>query len=150
MTDTPTAARDFRHGYDLNDDLRPRMAGKVPWEHAEPADLLYVVNTLAACSPMRSERGWFGKPGRQSQSWALYFLMTGQGGSLTGEAYVLVYGAGGRYYGREEWQGEQPTAWRVAICKHEKVEGADARPNWGWHPGECRLCGLDMSVDSSG
>jgi hypothetical protein len=35
-----------------------------------------------------------------------------------------------------------------AICKHEKVEGAGADHQRGWHPGHCGKCGMDMSVDS--
>lgn len=41
-----------------------------------------------------------------------------------------------------------PRGWRVAICEHEKVEGAGANHMRGWHPGRCRLCDMDMSVDS--
>lgn len=37
-----------------------------------------------------------------------------------------------------------------ALCEHEKVLRPTDRPNHerGWHPGVCKLCGLNMDVDS--
>jgi hypothetical protein len=143
MTDTLKAP------FLLDGALKPRIAGEVRWEHAEPVKLPFAVNSLAA-SPGKMVRGNFRKPGEQYAAWALYSLSTTQGGEFDGTALVLVYGNGG-FYDRsdpDKWVGTPPTAWRVAICKHEKVEGAGARPNFGWHPGRCTKCGMDMTVDS--
>jgi hypothetical protein len=133
--------------YTWEEHLKPRVEGGW-WEHVEPMDLRKAVNVFAACS-LRSVHGHFKHPDGYS-TWAHYFLSSGQGGGLTGEGYAFVYGSGG-YWDRNEptkWVGREPTAYRVAICKHEKVEGAGARPNFGWHLGKCAKCGLDMTVDS--
>lgn len=137
--------------YDLNEHLEPRISGKVRWEHAEPVNLLNAANTITMGGIWTTYGGWFQKPGSQhKKDWARYFLMSGQGGGLTGEALVFVYGSGGRWNREnpDEWVGTKPCAYRVAICKHEKEEGAGANPSRGWHPGKCKHCGLDMTVDS--
>ncbi len=69
---------------------------------------------------------------------ARYFLDHTQNDLLDGSGYVIWYGAGLAHIGK------------FAICQHQKKEGRDANPIRGWHPGECDLCGLDMTVDSSG
>lgn len=44
---------------------------------------------------------------------------------------------------------QNPTAWRVAICKHEAPDtGSPDQRMRGWHPAVCKLCGMDLSVDS--
>ena len=73
---------------------------------------------------------------------AIYFLDAGQGGGLTGEGVVLY---------SEGWESgmEKFKAATFAICKHEKTEeGHMPNHQRGWHPGHCKHCGLDMSVDS--
>lgn len=48
------------------------------------------------------------------------------------------------------WISAAPTAWRLAICKHEvKSTGSHYENMRGWHPAHCVKCGLDLSVDSS-
>jgi hypothetical protein len=43
----------------------------------------------------------------------------------------------------------QPRVFTFALCKHEKTEeGHNPRPGRGWHPGHCKLCNMDMTVDS--
>lgn len=38
---------------------------------------------------------------------------------------------------------------KFALCAHEKTtEGHSPNPGRGWHPGHCKLCGMDMTVDS--
>jgi len=140
--------------FDLKEHLEPRISGKVRWEHAEEIDLLNAVNNITMGGQQVTYSGWFRKPdtpANGSNKWARYFLTTNQGGSLTGEALVFVYGGGG-YYDRAnptEWQGTKPSAYRVAICKHEKEgSGTPDQERRGWHPGRCAKCGLDLSVDS--
>lgn len=136
--------------YTLADDLKPRIeSGR--WEHAEPYDMLRAVNHITMGGQWVTYGGWFRRPETNDAKWARYFLTSGQGGDLTGEALVFVYGGGG-YYSREtpdEWIGTKPTAWKVAICKHQKAGGGTREQEQrGWHPGACALCGMDMTVDS--
>lgn len=70
------------------------------------------------------------------QEWAIYFLAMTQGGQYDGSGMILSYGGG---------KGRAVT---FRLCKHEKVVGAGANPRRGWHPGYCKHCGLDMTVDS--
>ncbi len=71
-------------------------------------------------------------------AWATYFTSGTQAGQFDGSGFVLYYDAG------------KGRAARFSICKHKKVLGPNDRPNhqYGWHPGHCEHCGLDLSVDS--
>ena len=71
---------------------------------------------------------------------ARFRLLTrhGQGGGFTGEGTVIV--AAG-------WK-KPHRAFRFTLCKHQFVSGPGGNPMRGWHPGYCKHCGLDMSVDS--
>lgn len=43
----------------------------------------------------------------------------------------------------------QPRVFRFALCLHEKTEeGHSPNHSRGWHPGHCKHCNMDMSVDS--
>lgn len=130
---------DKRNGFSLEQDLEPIMAGKVELPNFEELDLAKGVSTLACGSGLDvTEVKWAKIAGdaRQSAQWARYFLNTTQGGAYDGTGYVMLYGSG---------KGRIGT---FAICKHEKLAAADARPSVGWHPGRCTKCGLDMTVDS--
>lgn len=72
---------------------------------------------------------------------AIYYLSCGQGGDYTGEG-VVVIAAG------YQNNAESVVTGTFALCVHEKVEGHGANHSRGWHPGHCKLCGVDMSVDS--
>jgi hypothetical protein len=138
--------------YDLNEHMLPRISGKVRWEHWELLDLTTAVNSITLGGSQMTYAGWFND--RESNphglgQWARYFLTTNQGNGLTGEALVFVYGSGGRYYGKPEWQGQEPRAYKVAICQHQHAGGGTReQERRGYHPGHCALCGLDMTVDS--
>ena len=42
-----------------------------------------------------------------------------------------------------------PRIFKFALCLHEKTEeGHSPNHNRGWHPGHCKHCGMDMTVDS--
>lgn len=50
----------------------------------------------------------------------------------------------------KRWRSARPSAWRLAICRHEiKSTGTPDQNMRGWHPAHCVKCGLDLSVDSS-
>jgi hypothetical protein len=88
-------------------------------------------------------------PGQSRRVWARWFYCTGQSGGLTGEGYVIWYCSGPKPNPRPEAAyAAYARGGRFAICKHEKVDGPGANHSRGWHPGHCRLCGLDMTVDS--
>ncbi len=71
---------------------------------------------------------------------ARYFLDHTQGGLMDGSGVCIWY---------DETSGKG-YAGAFTICEHVKVAGSGANPQRGWHPGACKNCGLDMTVDSSG
>lgn len=101
----------------------------------------------AAASYSHLERGHAKLPdhpsGRQSFAGTLFILNATQGGGWDGTGTVIVNSG----WSHAEQKYTVATG-EFAICKHEKVEGAGANHMRGWHPGHCRKCGLDMSVDS--
>lgn len=121
-----------------------RLGKQVP-PNFQPMDLAQAVGTIAAGAGLvvsttverlvRPVADW--QPGYGH--WARYFLNTTQAGKLDGSGYVLWYGPGG-----------QGMAGRFTICRHSKMVGPNPSPDTGWHPGRCRHCNLDMTVDSSG
>lgn len=118
--------------------LEPYVLGKLPWPVFEELPLEQVVNAIACSGGVSVSSVCRFKPqGAEHSNWARYFFWHGQGGQNYGQAYVLIYGA-----------NTKPKAGMVYICKHEVQVDADARPERGWHPGRCRKCGLDMTVDS--
>lgn len=77
-------------------------------------------------------------PGERFSSYCNLFTNgTPGGGGWDGSGVLLI-----RDY-------PQPRIFRFALCKHEKTEeGHKPNPGRGWHPGHCKHCGMDMSVDS--
>lgn len=139
MTDTATSTSK-RNGYSLDADLEPIIKGEVPLPNFEPMDVGNVINTIAACGHSMVPKWGYAKVDGH-KDWAQYFL-THEGMSsrnLGGGGYVLIY--------QGKWKGE-PRVGRFAICKHEKELAPSANPSRGWHPGACKKCGLDMTVDS--
>lgn len=49
-----------------------------------------------------------------------------------------------------DWRdGGRAVVYSFAICLHEKTEeGHKPNHSRGWHPGHCKHCNLDMSIDS--
>jgi hypothetical protein len=143
-----------RKRYTIEDDLLPIIEGKTPLPNTEDADPLLFLNNLASGGhSMTPKWGWsLRHEGRDAgrKQWTQFFLrpaaMGGQG-SFDGTGYAVIYG-GSRYDQEAKKSIYTPVVLRFALCKHEKVVPADARPERGWHPGHCKHCGLDMSVDS--
>lgn len=128
-------------GFDLIADLGPIMAGKVELPNMKELTLEQGIASIAAAGGTlaRPDVESVRLPGstRMAGEWARYFLNRTQGGRFDGTGFVIWYGSG---------KGRVAT---FAICKHEPVAGADARPHVGYHPARCGKCGLDMTVDSS-
>ncbi len=127
---------DIRSGYSMDEHLRPIIDGKVVLPNFKEVPVRQAVS-IVACYSSGSVRGNARVPGADHTTWAQFFLEHGQGGGLTGRGHVLLYGpaSGG-------------LAGTFAICEHEKVDDPGADHNRGWHPGHCKKCGLDMTVDS--
>lgn len=83
-------------------------------------------------------------PGDNSNwgTWARVFLSFTQGGMIDGSGCLIAYQ-------RQHQRYEHGPVYSFALCEHRKQTGAGARPMYGWHPGRCIRCGLDMTVDSS-
>lgn len=125
--------------YDLKQDLGPIIGGNIPLPNFELMDVHEFANAIASGGhSMLPHWGWARTP--TSKQLAQFFLTpagmgSAQHGSLDGGGLVVIY-------------GHPPIAGRFAICKHEKQEGPGADHRRGWHPGSCRKCGLDMTIDS--
>lgn len=67
----------------------------------------------------------------------LFLKSTPMGGGWDGSGIILA-----NYY-------PQPKVFSFALCVHEKTEeGHNPNHGRGWHPGHCKHCGMDMTVDS--
>jgi hypothetical protein len=121
--------------------LEQIMSRKQALPNYEEMPLEYGVACIAAGGGLAPQPGIKSAmlPGETSYQchWSRYFLSVTQGGALTGSGYVMFYDNGKGRIGK------------FAICKHVLVEGAGANHSRGWHPGYCKVCGLDMTVDSS-
>jgi hypothetical protein len=144
-----------RKGYDLKEDLTPIMTGlaNVPNFEAHEGDPLSFLNSLTLGGLWSPNDAGYAKVyhgGRNVDGWAKYFLSTTQGGAFDGTGFVIIYQSP-RYERDEEGKPHSvggALIGRFAICKHQKQEGAGANHSRGWHPGHCKVCGMDMSVDS--
>lgn len=123
--------------YKYEKDLMPIVNGDVPLPNFKkiPSDLL--LRNIASGGHMMEPRWGYALINGHKQ-WAQYFLF---GAGMGSPPYV--YGGNGYVLAYPDNFGE------FAICKHQKEEGAGANHNRGWHPGRCKHCGMDMTVDSS-
>lgn len=136
---------------DFRDLMAGIAAGRLPLPNVEPVDTMDALRTIACgggmeCWPRVANvkvpgRGTWGG----DTTWARLFLTHTQMAGIDGRGYAILYqpqrGDGQPY-------PEGPVV-RFAICQHEPVAGANARPDRGWNPAHCPKCGLNMSVDSS-
>lgn len=129
---------DKSRGYSLEGDLTPIIKGDLPLPNFKTDEAARVIDNIAALGHgLTPKWGYANIDG--DKRWAQYFLTpAGMGGRLDGGGYILIYGG-------------YPNGGRVgtfAICQHEKQDAAGADHQRGWHPGACKKCGLDMTVDS--
>lgn len=125
-----------KNKYTIDDDLAPIIKGEVPLPNAEDVDPMQFLSNLSCVGHAWVPKWGWSKNG-QHKEWTYYFLTpAGMGSSLDGGGYAVIYA------------GQNPRVVRFAICQHEKVAGFGANPQRGWHPGSCRHCGLDMTIDS--
>lgn len=129
--------------------------GLLPLPNAEDIDPLAFLNDLAAFGHMMLPKWGYAMiedHGHMRPQWTQFFLRGAEnmGSGLGGGGYAVTYG-GQRWAKGENGKPtgfHQPIVRRFAICNHEKEEGAGADHRRGWHPGKCRLCGMDMTIDS--
>lgn len=135
--------------YTIEDDFKQIVAGIVPLPNAEVVDPLLFLNNLAATGhSMQPHWGWAKLPDGSRGQWTQFFLTpAGMGGRLDGGGYAVTYG-GSRWDTASKSNVNMPIVQRFSICKHEQVLRGDANPQRGWNPGNCKHCGLDMTVDS--
>lgn len=130
MSDQPTI--NWQHFEKI---LKHVKAGKSPLPNAEKMELSKACSN-ATLGWSSIENGNVLRPGADHPEWGLFFLSTTQGGAYSGKGMVLCYNHG------------QGAAYHFSICKHQPEELPGANHIRGWHPARCKLCGLDMSVDS--
>lgn len=112
----------------------------LPLPNAENLDPLLFLNHLASGGHMlKPVWGYAQMPDSTRNQWTMFFL------SDVGSGYAVTYG-GSRYIDGKGY--ETPIVRRFMICKHVVEEGAGANHSRGWHPGHCKLCGMDTSYDS--
>lgn len=131
--------------------------GLLPLPNAEDTEPLAFLNDLAAFGHRMLPKWGYSiivdpHGGHQRQQWTQFFLLGAEnmGNGLGGQGYAVIYG-GSRWSKDADGKSvhtHTPIVRRFAICKHEKEEGAGADHRRGWHPGKCRLCGMDMTIDS--
>lgn len=109
------------------------------WEKVDYADFL--VNLALGGHHLAVHSGYVRLHGVDGPSgyvsWTTFFLHRTQNSIYDGSGMFVRYEA-----------SRPPITGRFWICKHEKVDAPDANHIRGWHPGWCKLCGLDMTVDS--
>ncbi len=111
-------------------------------EGAGPPDLTSLAPILSATTHALPSTGRLRMSSKGSVQ-ARYFLKVTQGGSYTGEGWVL-------------WSEFDTGRSRImfnsfAVCVHEAKstwKQGDTPAMRGWSPSRCAKCGLDMSVDS--
>lgn len=109
-----------------------------PLPNTKEVDPLVFLNDLAARGHMMEPVWGYSRSSDETHPrWTQFFLFYDATGGGTG--YAVAY----RPFGK-------PAVLEFALCRHEKVVHSDARPSYGWHPGHCKHCGMDMSIDSSG
>jgi hypothetical protein len=155
MTETATIenkiAFDRNREFTIDRDFSQILDGKVELPNVEDVDPLEFLSNLASGGhSMTPKWGWSLHRPVGRQQWTQFFLrpvaMGGQG-SFDGSGYAVIYG-GQRYDQETRKSIATPIVVRFAICKHEKVDGPGANHIRGWHPGHCKHCGLNMTVDS--
>lgn len=127
----------LRKTYTLEEDLTPVIKGEVELPNIEDLEQHRVLSHIASGGHSFTPKWGYSKIDGHT-TWTFFFLFHNQAGGLTGEGYAVRYSHG----------VEGARTMRFAICKHEKQGGSGADPRRGWHPGHCKLCGLDMTVDS--
>lgn len=119
------------------------IAGTRELPHAVEVDLAKgvtnVVTNVVCGGSLEVEKSilWAKLPSSKSPEPARYFLSRTQGGVNDGSGSAMV------------WTRDGVKIVDFAICEHKNIgSGTHDQEMRGWRPAVCRICGLDMSVDS--
>ncbi|NLS03580.1 hypothetical protein HGP14_09440 [Rhizobium sp. P32RR-XVIII] len=133
--------------YTLEEDFAPILKGDIDIPNAEDVDPMLFLSNLASGGHSWVPKWGWGRVNGQ-KNWAQFFLTpAGMGGRFDGGGYAVVW-RNGIFDQEAKKTMHRPLVVRFAICKHEEVDAPGANHSRGWHPGSCRHCGLDMTVDS--
>lgn len=137
------------HQFVFAEDGKPYFHPFSPWnalqplphlkEITDPAKALFEIAVTKALHPAPYDLA-FKMPGEQFSRYCTAFLrgLPGGGTAWDGSGALLTM-----------HNTMTPRVFKFALCKHEKTEeGHSPNPGRGWHPGHCKHCGLNMSVDS--
>lgn len=107
-------------------------------EITDPAQALFEIACTSALCPAPYNLA-FKMPGDRYPNYCKAFLRsTPMGGGWDGSGVLLTM-----------HNTTRPRVFSFALCLHEKTqEGHSPNPGRGWHPGHCRYCGMNMTVDS--
>jgi len=136
--------------YKFEEDGKPYFHPYTPWgsqlplphleEITDPAEALFAIAVTNHLDGQPYNLA-FKQPGRPYSTYCTAFLSPtpmGGSGSWNGAGVLL-----------EMHNSTKPRVYRFALCKHEKTEeGHSPNHGRGWHPGHCKHCGMDMTVDS--
>lgn len=141
--------RTKRHPFVFAEEGKPYFHPYSPWaslkplpnleEITDPMAALFAIAVTKALSPAPHDLA-FQIPGERWPKYCTAFLrgLPGGGTAWDGSGVLL-----------EMHNSTTPRVYKFALCKHEKTEdGHTPNHGRGWHPGHCRHCGLNMSVDS--
>lgn len=139
----------FKQGraFTLEDDYAPIINGEIPLPNRKDIDpLLFLTNLASGGHSLMPKWGWAKIDGHKA--WTQFFLTpAGMGGRFDGGGYAVTY-RNGKWDAAAKKMIPDPIVSRFTICEHEKIDGFGANHQRGWHPGSCKHCGLDMTVDS--
>lgn len=141
-----------RKVYEVAVDLKPYLHPLQPWGKQGLLPNLEEITDLAAAIREIAGR----RQRAESHNWAAMLPDRVPGYSSGYPTYVQLYAgwtSGGAWDGTGILVTHHNTdvgrVFRFALCKHEKTEeGHNPNHGRGWHPGHCRLCNMDMTVDS--
>ena len=107
-------------------------------EVTDPATALFEIAVSRALCPAPYNLA-FKMPGERYSTYCVAFLRSTPGGGGWDGSGVLL----------SMHNTMKPRVFKFALCQHEKTEEGH-RPDHGrgWHPGHCRHCGMNMTVDS--
>lgn len=141
-----------RKVYKVEEDLKPYMFPLTNvWDTSKIARLpnlepvLDPFEALCAINNRRQQHQYynsaFNLPGRYTERYLTYakvYTEYSRGGGWDGVGYVVT-----------SHNTDQGRVFKFQLCKHEKTEeGHSPNHSRGWHPGHCKHCGMDMTVDS--
>lgn len=139
--------------YKVEEDLKPYLHPLQPWNQqvplpnlklvTDPAEALRLLARHSQCvkyynAAVKLPFEYARTPSNYPEYVNLYLMSNIDGRSWNGTGVLLTSN-----------EYPNPRVFTFALCLHEKTEEGH-RPNHGrgWHPGHCKHCNMDMTVDS--